>query len=283
MTTDSEGAADETPPPPPAVDTVPNRNTNTYDRYRSPDVGWGTAIMQMVPDPNACDYRTVPWVVFLKVRCENVARLMDEGFHWTVDDNILREEGSMSHRLRGEWEAFGFRHARRWTLADKGRETPRWVALLEVVTPFLEILPAFPLHELSTANIISANACDARDKLVYNYSRATPGQNYNCLYDLRPLRGWWPWPKEETPKEAPMTLAALTAAYLRRGKDGGSEGDEPLPDPPDEVPPQLQLSGAKLEAHRRRLNQFRKSLLAYEASLVDTDPESDETVEDSCA
>lgn len=270
---------DESAPDTSQAQTLAQPTVNTFDRYRSHDVGWGTVVIRMVPDPSSPNYRAAPWAVWMKVRCERVGRLMDEGFHWSTD-NILDEEGSMSHKLQAKWEARGFRHARRWTLADKtpGREAPRWVAVLEVLTPFLEILPSFPLHELSPANICSADAWDPRDKLVYNFNCRTPGRNYNCLYDGRPLQGWWPWPKEE-PIEVPGTLAALTAASWASEEDrnirgpNGCWGDElfsDLPVRPLVRPcplPRPQLSHDELEAHRQRLNQYRESLVRYQALL----------------
>ncbi|KAK3896606.1 hypothetical protein C8A05DRAFT_39847, partial [Staphylotrichum tortipilum] len=236
---------------------------NTFDRYGSSGSGWGTVTLRMVPDPNAHGYRAAPWAACLTVRCEHVARLMDEGFHWSAD-NLLPDEGSMSRSLH---EA-------------PGRKTPRWVARLEVISPFLDVLAAFPLLDLSPAHVCSANAWDPRGKLVYNYNCRTPGRNYNCIYDDRPLRGWWPWPKKGTPTEAPSTLAALTATPRVSEEDskskngsGSGQGDElfpylpvkPLVRPPRR--PQPQLSQDELEAYRQRLNQYRESLVRYQASL----------------
>jgi hypothetical protein len=279
MTNEDEEATDETSVPPPS-----RADANILDRYRDP--AWGTAIMRMVPNPDAPDYRRAPWVVRMKVRCEHVSRLMDEGFHWSTG-NVLPEEGSMSHALQDEWTAKGFRHARQWMLADKapGHETPQWVAHLEVISPFLEVLARFPLHDLSAANICSANAWDPRGRLVYNYNCRTPDRNYNCLYDLRPLQGWWPWPKKDMLTDAPVTLTALTAAPWVSEDDGGSKGgtasgkgDELFDDLPvkplvrTQRRPQPQLSQDQLEAYRQRLNHYRESLIQYQTSMLYVDP-----------
>ncbi|SPQ22948.1 aa5d832a-8200-4114-91b4-6f27bc09eba2 [Thermothielavioides terrestris] len=64
--------------------------------------------------------------------------------------------------------ASGFLHGQVWILANKTHgDTPEWVGNLERV----------PAH------------------LVYLYDRRSPGENCNCIYDGRPLRSWWPWPR----------------------------------------------------------------------------------------
>lgn len=247
---------------------------NTFDRYidsyRGSGSGWGTVALRMVPDRNAPDYRAAEWAACLTIRCEHVARLMDEGLHWSAD-NLLPEEGSMCHSLNKTWTAKGFRHARVWGLADKApdRTTPRWVARLEIVSPFLDVLAAFRLLDLSPANVCSANAWDPQQKLVYSYNCRTPGMNYNCIHDDKPLSGWWPWPKKGMPTaEDPNTLAALMVAARSSG-----EGDELFPclavKPVVCAPrlPQPWSSQGELEAYRQRLNQYRESLVRYQASL----------------
>jgi hypothetical protein len=46
----------------------------------------------MAPNPSSEQYRAVSWAASLFVRCDDVARLMREGFFWSAD-NIVPEEG----------------------------------------------------------------------------------------------------------------------------------------------------------------------------------------------
>lgn len=134
------------------------------------------------------------------MKCDDVPRLMREGFFWSAN-NILREEGYFGHSLRHEWTTKGYRHVRTWILADRPSggesENPRWVGRLEVVSASLELLSGFRVDKLSSKNVCGADAWDARDHAIYHYKRNAPGDNYNSIYDDRPLRGWWPWPKDD--------------------------------------------------------------------------------------
>ncbi|KAL2128700.1 hypothetical protein VTI74DRAFT_8821 [Chaetomium olivicolor] len=129
----------------------PRSTIDSFDRY---DQWTGTLMLRIVPDPTAPDYGIASWAALLCVECQDVPRLMREGFFWSVD-NVLPEEGYMFHSTKREWAAKGFQHSRR------------------------------------------ANAWDADGNLTYNYNCRVSGQNYNCIYDNEPLKGWWPWPKKE--------------------------------------------------------------------------------------
>jgi hypothetical protein len=80
----------------------------------------------MVPDPRMPDYGTAPWAAILSVKCQDMPRLMRDGFFWSAD-NVVPEEGCMP-TTRPEWVAKGFEHTRRWTLIDQSNSnggTPR--------------------------------------------------------------------------------------------------------------------------------------------------------------
>jgi len=235
-----------TPPPPPEASTNTNAKGSsdssgmspalqscTLDKYDTPDSEWGTITIRMVPDPTAPDYRTVPWAAFLFVKSD-VSCLMDEGFYWSVD-NVIHHQGLMGHGLRSTWEERGFRHVRKWALVDTAHgDSPCWVARLEVMSPFLEVLSDFPLQDLTRGNICSANAWNPQHELLYNYNIRTPDLNYNCVFNDRPLHGWWPWPRD--PTTAPSRLVALNYRFrVCDGKktdgsdNGGFVGDELFP------------------------------------------------------
>ncbi|KAG7285551.1 hypothetical protein NEMBOFW57_010180 [Staphylotrichum longicolle] len=143
-----------------------------------------------------------PWAAILEVKCRDVPHLMREGFFWSAE-NVLPEEGYLSPESRPEWTALGCRHKRTWILADQSdngqgqRRDPQWVGRLEVVSPVPEALPGFRVQELSRSNVYSAAAWNAREQLVYRYDYRSPSQNCNCIYDDKPLKGWWPWPRDD--------------------------------------------------------------------------------------
>jgi hypothetical protein len=104
----------------------------------------------------------------------------------------------MSGETRREWTDLGLRHRRTWILADKSNnETPRWIARLKAVSLSLKVLPSFQLQNLSRGNLFAARTWNAFHR-IYDWDCRWAGEyNYNCIYDDKPLQGWWPWPREE--------------------------------------------------------------------------------------
>jgi hypothetical protein len=120
---------------------------------------------------------------------------MREGFFWSAE-NILPEEGYMSHSTIPGWSDIGFHHKRAWSLTDKSNgETPLWVAQLEVLSHSVTILSGFLVHNLSRENVHNAHAWNAESQLVYHFESQSPRDCYNCIYDDMSLQGWWPWPR----------------------------------------------------------------------------------------
>ena len=159
--------------------------------------------MRMVPNPGIGDYGKAAWAALLFVKCQDVPRLMREGFFWSVDD-VLPEEGYMIHQVPAGWAAKGFCHARHWILADGGKsdnDASRWVGRLEVVSPWVDVVSRFVLDRLAPRHVCSASAYNASNQLIYNFNCRVSGKNYNCIYDDKPLDGWWPWPKREDKDE----------------------------------------------------------------------------------
>ncbi|KAK4154564.1 hypothetical protein C8A00DRAFT_14332 [Chaetomidium leptoderma] len=168
----------------------------TFSKYES-NQEWGGMTLEIVPDPRTPEYERTSWAGAIRVRTQDVARLMREGFFWSAE-NILPEEGCMFHATGGEWRDMGFHYARTWTLADKSNgDNPRWVAQIDIITPFFELLPRFQVENLSRENVWTASAWNGLQQFVYQYDYHWPAYNYNCIYGDMPLQGWWPWPRED--------------------------------------------------------------------------------------
>lgn len=73
------------------------------------------------------------------------------------------------------------------------------------------------VHELGPDNVVAAAGFDKRGNRVYSYSTINPEENFNAIYDGKPLRGWWPWPR------APLRKDSVRDRFARRflrWKDG---------------------------------------------------------------
>ncbi|KAK4152177.1 hypothetical protein C8A00DRAFT_35146 [Chaetomidium leptoderma] len=196
--------------------------------------GWGALVFEMALNPrHHSGYSGLPWAAGLVVKCRDVPRLMREGFFWSAE-NILPEEGYMSHSTIPAWSNIGFDHERVWSLADKSNgETPLWVAQLEVLSHSVTILSGFQVHNLSRKNVHRAHAWNAEKQLVYRFEYHSPRDCYNCIYDDMPLQGWWPWPREGwTRRDVDVSGPAVEP------EDAG-DGLPPLPFPASQhEPPQ---------------------------------------------
>ena len=183
-------------------DLVQRKHSSIYSKYFNDgddedDEGWEGLGLKMVPDPGARYYKKALWAAILEVKTTDIARLMREGFFWSAE-NVVPEEGFMSRETRPGWTQFGFHYKRTWVLIDKpsNQEGPKWVGILEVLTPSYEILPSFRVQGLTRANIYEAAACNGLGHIIYDYDYRSPRRNFNCIYDDKPLQGWWPWPRE---------------------------------------------------------------------------------------
>ena len=174
-------------PPKPADE--PTRSNKAATAKLSP----GTIEIIMIP----ARYTTKPWVAVLQIQCEDVPRLMREGFFWSAD-NVLPEEGYMSDDVRPLYAKLGCRHKRTWAVADQTNdEAPQWSGHIEVSSPLLETVAQFRVDDLSRASVYGAHGWNKAGYSTYHYDHRYPGRRYNCIYDDEPLEGWWPWPKEQ--------------------------------------------------------------------------------------
>ncbi|KAK4151146.1 hypothetical protein C8A00DRAFT_17398, partial [Chaetomidium leptoderma] len=170
----------------------------TYDTYGGLGHKWGFIDLRMLPNIGTPECLATPWAAILAIKGRDIPRLMREGFFWSTE-NVLPEEGYMSRETSPEWTTLGYSYKRTWILADKSNDEapPQWVGRLEVISPCLELLPSFRVQNLSRDNVYAAGACNALDQLIYKYDCRLPAShNFNCIYDDKPLEGWWPWPSE---------------------------------------------------------------------------------------
>ncbi|KAK4041922.1 hypothetical protein C8A01DRAFT_34029 [Parachaetomium inaequale] len=201
-----ESLEDLSPPPKPADDpngreaaSAQQVHSCTFTEYSNQN---DQAIeLAMAPNPDGfLDHPAPQWAAVLMVKTSDVPRLMREGFFWSAE-NVLPEEGYLSSETRREWRDVGFRLTRTWILVDKSNHedgAPGWVAHLEVMSSFREVLAGFRVQSLSRENVYAARAWNRLRQEIYGYDCRWPGRyNYNCIYDDKPLRGWWPWPREE--------------------------------------------------------------------------------------
>ncbi|CAJ2511221.1 Uu.00g068460.m01.CDS01 [Anthostomella pinea] len=137
--------------------------------------------------------------------CEDVPRLMREGFHWTVA-NVIREEGFVedSPALERGWNGtkggVPFLRSRHFFLRDL-QQPPRWTAHLHARAPNDAILSSIRLEKLSVDTINVAAAWSLGSKLIYFYNIANPQDAFNAIYDDMSMEGWWHWPrKRQHPK-----------------------------------------------------------------------------------
>ncbi|KAK4100080.1 hypothetical protein N658DRAFT_497794 [Parathielavia hyrcaniae] len=122
----------------------------------------------MVPEPSTVDYQRKAWAASLVIRCDDVARLMREGFFWSPD-NVVPEEGHIFGAKDARWLVMGYTIGRAWILTDKSQpagKPPRWVGKLELYANPLDILPTFRLQNLSVRNVCDAVARNGRGQGV---------------------------------------------------------------------------------------------------------------------
>jgi hypothetical protein len=165
-------------------------------------------------------YTPKPWVAVLQIQCKDVPRLMREGFFWSAD-NVLPEEGYISDDVRPLCAKLGCRHKRTWVIADKPNdEDSQWSGHVELSSPLLETVAQFQIDDLPRASVFVAYGWNKDGYSIYSYDHRYPGHRYNCVYEDKPLEGWWPWPKEQG---VAIPVPAVSAGQL-------------FPDPPLSCP-----------------------------------------------
>lgn len=151
--------------------------------------------MKLVSDLDAPEGTVPEWEVFLRVNAHDLPRLMREGFYWS-EANVDHERGEYSSHRREEDRNL-VRFTRTYYLEDL-QEDPQWMAQLTVYSFEIHVLSTFRLRDLRVKDVLQARAFRPRGREVYYYNAHEPTHFINAIYDDMPLKGWWPWPKEET-------------------------------------------------------------------------------------
>ncbi|KAI0548049.1 hypothetical protein F4679DRAFT_597097 [Xylaria curta] len=148
--------------------------------------------MAFYPDLSK-DITKQDWAAILKVKCSYIPRLMREGFYWN-DANVVREDGYVdlnpTNRYSKNWS--GIRH---YFLRDL-QQPPLWIATVEILAVNKEILCRFDLNQLSRKKMHQAGATSQYGHMVYSWVYGYPQTSFNAIYDDRPMKGWWPWPRK---------------------------------------------------------------------------------------
>ncbi|RYP68498.1 hypothetical protein DL771_006650 [Monosporascus sp. 5C6A] len=171
------------------------------------------------PDPTGLDLNEHPWCGHtMQVKCDDVPRLMREGFHWTAA-NTVQEDGSIEYE-RGKaiirTIRTKFTMSRHLFLTDL-QQPARWIAHLQFYATTPEVLSNFRLSHLSKRMIMLMTAWNVNSHMIYNFQAWKPQKAYNAIYDDIPLEGWWPWPgtgKLEVEKEKAGEAISVTAKTI---------------------------------------------------------------------
>ncbi|ODA84296.1 hypothetical protein RJ55_02816 [Drechmeria coniospora] len=195
--------------PPPSYDNV-QIGDQDLDSKSEPDDGSYDSLpdrynLWLLFSPDATlTMKGVDWEAELIVNAKNVQQLMKDGFYWT-EANVQKNKGYLligreslpsDIRQHGHWS-----HARFYQLSDRSSHSTttgdiQWLAALWVYAHEVSVLSNFRLHDLSVNQIVRAIAKNTEGKMIYEFNAILPHSNFNAIYDDKPLRGWWPWPKQ---------------------------------------------------------------------------------------
>lgn len=135
------------------------------------------------------------FVAHLLIETIDLPRLFSDGF-FLRDEHLQKE---FSYYIWGDHPRTGIQcHCRSFTITD-----PIWTGELRIYSTSLGSIRDFTVSSLSPETIINATATIAgTGDIVYNYGRHLDEHNINCCCGDQPLKGLWPWPKEEQAKDA---------------------------------------------------------------------------------
>lgn len=137
------------------------------------------------------------WHATLRISAANVPRLMAMGFKWSHEqileghDRIVFDDPTLAVE---DGKSSLWRHTRIYQLKDKLGE-PEWRGALHVHGRAKETVLNFDPSQITTDTIIEAKAWDWDGNLVY-YADKRSGFAFNKIFNLKPLKGWWPAPRK---------------------------------------------------------------------------------------
>lgn len=197
------GVSNQHPPPPLPPSVFPDaENFYSIDFF-------------IVPDRRSSTHWTAGrWYARMSTKCKSIDDLMSAGSFTWAHFKVLRQFGKM---LDEPGYGHFFPHGREYTLGiPEGPDGEyKTGATLTVYGKSIASLANLNLDvEFGPhlyRNIIHAEAKTPDGCVVYRFNASDPTININCIYDMTPLTGLWPWPRS-------------SADDLEGGKDGG-EGD----------------------------------------------------------
>ncbi|KAK6069245.1 hypothetical protein SCUP515_09128 [Seiridium cupressi] len=174
--------------------------------------------LELHPEPAAQRSRQ-PWFGMMSIKCDDVARLMREGFYWD-GSNLIQGEGYSQSNIRPPpiclrhsdaaptgWNP-AWKHEQCLILRDLQHEPPLWVAKLSLYGASADILRRVRLESLSTENVARMRARNPSKNRMYGYKAWRKDESYNDVYDDMVMGGWWPWPGKNGPvMPAPVPMS----------------------------------------------------------------------------
>ncbi|KAM3512891.1 hypothetical protein MY11210_003447 [Beauveria gryllotalpidicola] len=143
--------------------------------------------------------RNVPWYAELTLEVKDVAVLLKSGLFWSEDNidltNNFFVDGKNAPHPSSEWINPLPRHGRYYELIDS--EPAQWHGTLMVRAHVIGTLYQFRPSQLSLANVRYVSAKNPQGRTVYQFDSADRDRCFNSIFDVAPLKGWWPWPKKE--------------------------------------------------------------------------------------
>lgn len=219
--------------PKPERDSVQPKALKKIPRFRWSGPNKGEIVFYMMPNHSGTSTLTPekPWMAHFQVWCKNMPRLLREGFFWSVE-NIVPEKGRLLRERRPDLTDLGCSYRRNWYLIDQHRDqpanTPQWEGSLVVSSHRIDVLANFQMRDLTWENVYRASVYTDDGDKIYNYTALEADRNYNCFYDDMPMKGFWPWPREEGivpefPALVPGGLFPLSATSHTQTKESGHQ------------------------------------------------------------
>lgn len=140
------------------------------------------------------------WRAVMRISTWNIPRLMARGLYWGPHD-VQEVPGGVHLGSRLGAFRFGYgvhwNHTRIYHIEPPGK-LREWTAQLFVFAKTHSTLAQFDINCLTPETVESMKARNWKGDIVYLASRERPDLNFNTLYGLMPLKGWWMWPKTES-------------------------------------------------------------------------------------
>ncbi|KAK8120831.1 hypothetical protein PG999_004951 [Apiospora kogelbergensis] len=148
---------------------------------------------QFFPEPTE-PRNAQPWFGQLCIKAINVPQMMKEGF-FINEENIIREEGYIEPNDNPPDDSLKkYKYIRHYYLRDL-KQPPQWAGYLQcmaydIMPELARIRPEILTHR----NVGLCMAYNTEENLIYYFDIDDGG--INAIYDDKPLKGLWPWPRD---------------------------------------------------------------------------------------